>query len=47
MGKNRGKHGRRTEYARMESMMAKLDNQLKKDAASRKKEGKKEGKKNA
>ena len=47
MGKNRGKHGKRTEYAKMESVMAKLDNQLKKEAASRKKESKKEGKKNA
>lgn len=46
MGKNHGKHGRKTAYAKMESVMAKLDNQLKREAASRKKDNKKERKNN-
>lgn len=37
MGKNKGKKGKRTEYERLESIMAKLDNQLKKEAAEQKK----------
>lgn len=37
MGKNKGKRGKRTEYARWESIMAKLDNELKKQAAEQKK----------
>lgn len=36
MGKNRGKHGKRTEYAKWESIMAKLDNELKKQIAEQK-----------
>lgn len=37
MGKNKGKRGKRTEYARLQSIMAKLDNELKKQAAEQKK----------
>lgn len=37
MGKNKGKRGKRTEYARWESIMAKLDNELRKQAAEQKK----------
>jgi len=47
MGKNKGKRGKRTEYARWESIMAKLDNELKEQAAEMKKsaDGKQKGKK--
>ena len=47
MGKNKGKKGNRTEYARWKSVMAKLDNELKKQAAEQKKntEKKPKGKK--
>lgn len=41
MGKNNGKHGKKTEYAKLESIMTKLDNKLKAYAASRKRDGKK------
>ena len=37
MGKNKGKRGKRTEYARWESIMAKLDNEIKKQVAEQKK----------
>lgn len=37
MGKNKGKHGKRTELARWESIMAKLDNEIRKQAAEQKK----------
>ncbi len=37
MGKNKGKRGKRTEYAKWESIMAKLDNELRKQAAEQKK----------
>lgn len=36
MGKNKGKRGKRTEYAKWESIMAKLDNVLKKQVAEQK-----------
>ena len=36
MGKNKGKRGKRTEYARWESIMAKLDNEIKKQVAEKK-----------
>lgn len=36
MGKNKGKRGKRTEYARLESIMAKLDNEIKKQVAEQK-----------
>ena len=36
MGKNKGKCGKRTEYAKWESVMAKLDNENKKQAAEQK-----------
>lgn len=37
MGKNKGKRGKRTEYARLESIMAKIDNEIKKQVAEQKK----------
>lgn len=37
MGKNHSKKKQRTEYAKWESVMAKLDNQLKTEAEARKK----------
>ena len=37
MGKNKGKRGKRTEYARWESIMAKLDNEIKKQVVEQKK----------
>jgi len=40
MGKNHGKRGKKTEYAKWESIMARLNNQLKKEAADKKKESK-------
>lgn len=36
MGKNKGKRGKRTPYAKWESIMAKLDNELRKQAAEQK-----------
>lgn len=39
MGKNNGKRGKRTEYARWESIMAKLDNELAKKKAEEAKNG--------
>lgn len=38
MGKNHSKKKQRTEYTKWESVMAKLDNQLKKEAEARKRE---------
>lgn len=37
MGKNKGKHGKKTEYAKWESLMAKLDNEICKENAEKKK----------
>lgn len=37
MGKNKGKHGKKAECAKWESIMAKLDNELKKQTAEQKK----------
>lgn len=37
MGKNKGKRGKRTEYAKWESVMAKLNNDLKKQIDEQKK----------
>jgi len=37
MGKNNGRHGKRTAYAKYESIMAKLENELRKQIAEEKK----------
>lgn len=37
MGKNNGRHGKRTVYAKYESIMAKLENELRKQIAEEKK----------
>lgn len=42
MGKNKGKHGRRTEFAKRRSILAKLDNDLLKQKAEAVKQEKKE-----
>lgn len=47
MGKNKSKRKQRTEYAKMTSIMAKLDNQLKKDAEERTKKKRERLEKNA
>ena len=44
MGKNKGRHGKRTEYARFKSIMVRLDNELKKEIAEQKKTGNKKQK---
>lgn len=37
MGKNKCRRGKRTEYARWESIIAKLDNEIKKQVSEQKK----------
>ena len=37
MGKNKGKHGKKTEYAKWESLMAKLENEILKENTEKKK----------
>ena len=37
MGKNKGKRGKKTEYAKWESLMTKLDNEIRKENAEKKK----------
>lgn len=37
MGKNNGRHGKRTAYAKYESIMAKLENELRRQIAEEKK----------
>lgn len=47
MGKNKGKHGKKTSYARFQSIMAKLNNQIEAEKAAETAENRKKDDKNA